>query len=264
MTIAGATSKRISLGDLDVAYLEAGEGEPLILLHGGLATAEASWGHAMPRLARGWRVLAPDSRGQGGTSNPADHLGYDQMADDVAAFIAALGIEKPVIAGYSDGAQIGIEFGLRHPGMARAMVLGGVITRPTTAYVEGLKSWGYPAAGEVDYRQLEETFGDFLGFIKTAHGRGDPDYWQRLMPQISRLWHTVPAYADAQLASIGVPTLVLSGDRDHLAGLDEPRRLLDTLPDAELAVVPGAGHDAIDRPIFWDLVEEFLARRVRG
>lgn len=263
MTIEGATAKTITLGDLEVAYFEAGAGEPLILLHGGLATAAASWGQATPRLSRRWRVLAPDSRGHGGTSNPAGHLGYDQMADDLAAFIVALAIEKPVIVGYSDGAQTGIEFGLRHPGLALAIVLGGVVTRPTTAYVDGLKAWGYPAAGEVDYQRLEESFGAFLTFIKTAHGLGDPDYWRRMMPQISRLWHTLPAYTDAQLASIDAPTLVVTGDRDHLAGLDEARRLLDTLADSELAVIPGVGHEAVDRPIFWDLVEEFLSRRVK-
>ncbi len=262
MTIAGAAANRIAFGDLDVAYFEAGEGEPLILLHGGLANAAVSWGHAMPRLAKGWRVLAPDSRGQGGTNNPADHLVYDQMADDVAAFIEALGLGHPVIVGYSDGAQIGIEFGLRHPGVARAIVLGGVITRPTAAYLQGIRSWGFAAPGEVDYQTLEAAFGDFFTFIKTAHGRGEPDYWQRLLPQISRLWHTVPAYSDAQLATISTPTLVVTGDRDHLAGLPEATRLLETLPDSELAVVPGAGHDAVDRPVFWDLVEEFLARRL--
>jgi pimeloyl-ACP methyl ester carboxylesterase len=262
MSIAGATAKRIALGALEVAYFEAGSGDPLILLHGGLATAAVSWGHAMPRLARSWRVLAPDSRGQGGTNNPADHIGYDQMADDLAAFIAALGLKSPVIVGYSDGAQIGIEFGLRHPGIARAIVLGGVITRPTEVYIDGLKGWGYPAPGEVDYERLESAFGEFFTFIKTAHGRGDPDYWRTLMPQISRLWHTVPAYSDAQLASISAPTLIVTGDRDHLAGLGEATRLLQTLPNSELAVVPAAGHDAVDRPLYWDMVEEFLARRL--
>lgn len=260
-TIPGATARRTRVGELDVAWFEAGTGTPLVLLHGGLATAAASWATAMPRLAERWRVIAPDSRGHGGTGNPADHLGYDQMADDVAGHIAALGLDRPVIVGYSDGGQIAIEFGLRHPALARALVLGGVITRPTERYLEGLKSWGFRAPGEVDYAQLEQSFGSFLGFIKTAHGGGDPDYWKRFLPQIARLWHTVPAYTDEQLAAIGIPTLVITGDRDQLAGLDEAKRLLEVLSDAELAVIPGFGHEAVDRPLFWDAVEDFLDRR---
>ncbi|RYH00157.1 MAG: alpha/beta hydrolase [Alphaproteobacteria bacterium] len=207
-----------------------------------------------------YRVLAPDSRGHGGTRNPADRLDYDQMADDVAGLIAALGLDRPVLVGYSDGAQIGIEFGLRHPGKARAMVLGGVVTRPTEVYLEGLKAWGFTGPDEVDYDRLAAAFGDFFTFIKTAHGRGEADYWQRFLRQIARLWHTLPAYTDAQLAAIDPPTLVITGDRDELDGLGEAQRLIEILPHAELAVVPGAGHDAVTRPVFWDLVEDFLSR----
>ncbi len=260
--LPGATARRVQSGGLDIAYLEAGEGVPVALLHGGLATAEMSWGVSMPRLARRYRVLAPDSRGHGGTNNPEGRLGYDQMADDVATLIETLGLERPIVIGYSDGAQIGIEFGLRHPGKARALVLGGVVTGPTDVYIEGLVSWGFVAPGEVDHDRLAAAFGDFLTVIKTAHGRGDGTYWRRFLQHISQLWHSVPAYGDAQLASISLPVLVITGDRDHLAGLTEAQRLLAKLPDAELAVIPGAAHDAVERPVFWDLVEDFLARRI--
>ena len=123
-------SQTVDVDGMTVHYLEQGDGAPLILLHGGLATAGMSWTHAMPMLAGRYRVVAPDSRGHGGTDNPADHLGYDQMADDVARLIEAWGLERPVVVGYSDGAQVALEFGLRHPGVARALVLGGVVSEP--------------------------------------------------------------------------------------------------------------------------------------
>jgi pimeloyl-ACP methyl ester carboxylesterase len=258
--IVGTTANRMKIGDLDVAYLEAGEGIPIILLHGGLATANMSWPDSMPRLAQSYRVLAPDSRGHGGTNNPADHLGYDQMADDVAGFIDALDLDRPFIAGYSDGAQIALEFGLRHPGKARALVLGGVVSEPTAVYLDGLRKWGFVAPGEVDYERLAMEFGPFFDAIKTAHGRGDQDYWRTFLPQIATLWITVPAYTEAQLARIAEPTLVIMGDRDEMAGLGQAERLYANIPDAELAIVPAASHEAGMKPVFWSLVEDFLAR----
>src|SRR6218665_600782 len=223
--IAGATARRIGVGDLDMAYLEAGTGDPLVLLHGGLATAEMSWPESMPRLARSWRVVAPDSRGHGGTDNPSGRLGYDQMADDVAAFIDALGLEKPVIIGYSDGAQIGIELGLRHPGKARALVLGGVVSEPTPTYLDGLRDWGFLAPGEVDFDKLAAGWGPFFDTIKRSHGRGDPDYWQGYLRQIPTPSYSLPAYTAAQLGGIAEPALVIQGDRDDMAGAAPARRL---------------------------------------
>jgi pimeloyl-ACP methyl ester carboxylesterase len=259
-SIAGATTRQIKVGDLDIAYLEAGEGTPLLLLHGGLATAKMSWGDAQPRLSSRYRVLAPDSRGHGGTSNPSDRLSYDQMADDVAGFIDALGIEKPILVGYSDGGQVALEFGLRYPGKARALVLGGTVSQPGADYRTELTRWGFLAPDSVDYDRLADVFGPFLDTIKVAHGGGVADYWRRFLPQMATLWHTMPAYAAEDLARITDPALVIMGDGDALVGLDEARRLTSAIAGAELAVVPGASHDAVNRPVFWDLVEDFLAR----
>lgn len=77
----------------------------------------------MPVLATRYRVIAPDSRGHGRTDNPAGRLAYDLMAEDVAGLIDALDLDRPLVAGYSDGAQIALELALRHPDRSRAVVL---------------------------------------------------------------------------------------------------------------------------------------------
>ena len=112
----------------------------------------------------------------------------------------------------------------------------------------------------MDYIRLAEEFGPFFDTIKSAHGGGDPNYWRRFLPQMATLWHTMPAYRAEDLARIADPALVIMGDRDALVGLDEARRLTKSIAGAELAIVPGAGHDAVNRPVFWDLVEDFLGR----
>lgn len=257
----GVQGRYVDADGLTIYYTDQGEGPPLVLLHGGLATGEIMWKKSVvEELARTYRVLVPDSRAHGRTNNPAGTLSYAQMADDVAAFCAALGLARPLILGYSDGAQVALELGLRHPDLASAMVIGGVVTRPTDAYLEVLRGMGLPRAGEFDMARVERALGSFFPTVKTIHqhGAGD-DYWR----QISELWYDVPAYTDEQLSGIGAPSLVICGDRDH-ASLDESLRLYRLLPRGELAVVPNSAHGAGERPVFWDLARDFLARHAPG
>ena len=253
----------VEANGLRIYYRETGEGPPLILVHGGLATGEVMWSPAVVAdLARGRRVLIPDSRGHGRTDNPDGRMRYDQMADDVAAFSAALGLERPTIVGYSDGAQVALEIGLRHPELAAAMVIGGVVTRPVEGYLQALREMGFPEAGAVDLPRVEQSMGGFYETLRTSHehARSDADF-RRYLAEISALWYSVPDYADAQLARIDVPSLVIVGDRDGVS-VDESLRLYRLLPRGELAMVPNAEHGAGGRPVFWALVADFLARHV--
>lgn len=261
MMTEAANAASIRVGELDIFYHEAGTGDPLVLLHGGIVTAEMMFAKRMQELAADYHVFAPDLRAHGRTGNPGGTLSYPQMAEDVAGFIDALEIEGPHIAGYSDGGQIALEFGLRHPGKARTLVLGGTNSGPSAAYLEMLHSMGFTAPGKVDHEQLERSFGDFFTIVKSAHGLAHgPDYWKTLLQQISRLWLTLPNYRDAKLQGITVPTLVIRGDRDGADGLDQARRLYAAIPEAELAIVPNAPHGAVERDLFWDIVRDFHRR----
>ena len=84
--------------------------------------------------------------------------------------------------------------------------------------------------------------------------------WVQFLQQISRPWLTVPRYGESQLASITEPTLVIAGDRDEMAGLDQALRLYRNIPRAELAIIPGADHGAADQPLFWDTTRTFIER----
>jgi len=94
-----------------------------VLSHGGLGSSVV-WEPLIPALADGFRVILPDSRGHGRSTNPGGHLSYPQLADDLAALIAALGLVRPVVGGWSDGGQAALELGARHPGVAEALIVG--------------------------------------------------------------------------------------------------------------------------------------------
>lgn len=263
MTAAAITEHSVEANGLRIYYRETGDGPPLVLVHGGLATGEVMWSaRVVADLAERYRVLIPDSRGHGRTDNPAASMRYDGMADDVAAFSAALGLERPAIVGYSDGAQVALEIGLRHPALPSAMVIGGVVTRPVEGYLQALREMGFPASGEADFPQVEQAMGGFYATLRTSHqhAQGDDDF-RAYLREISALWYSVPDYTDAQLAGIDVPSLVIVGDRDGVS-VDESIRLYRLLPRGELAVVPNADHGAGEKKVFWDAVTDFLARHV--
>ena len=188
------------------------------------------------------------------------------MADDVARLVEVLGLDRPVVVGYSDGAQIALELGLRHPGTALALVLGGTVSEPHEMYLQGLHSWGFSAPGEVDAALVRDAFGaEFFTETRAAHTNiTDDEAWVEFLGQISRLWLTVPRYEEAQLATIAEPTLVITGDRDEMAGADQALRLYRSIPGAELAVLPGADHGAAGHPLFWQVTLDFIERHAGG
>ena len=101
--------------------VEAGRGAPVILLHGGLANHLACRAHAAP-LVGSHRVITPDLRGSG-RSHYAGELGWDQLADDIAAIVRQLGASRVAIGGVSFGSGVATAFALRHPSMVDRLML---------------------------------------------------------------------------------------------------------------------------------------------
>src|ERR1700755_2632640 len=117
-------------GSVEIAYLDQGEGDPIVLVHGFASNKEANW------VQPGWfstltrdnrRVIALDNRGHGQSTKLYDDADYhtDLMAGDVAALIAHLGLERADVMGYSLGARIAAVLAARHPERVRALILGG-------------------------------------------------------------------------------------------------------------------------------------------
>src|SRR5215203_3599175 len=204
----------IEANGLLIYYEVHGEGEPLLLVHGGTATSQA-WASHLPTFAEHFRVFTPDSRGHGKTDNPTSELGYRVMADDVAALVDALGLQRPLVLGYSDGGQIALELGMRYPGLARALVLGGTQFRFSEAYLEDVRALlGVTDGKEVDTGKLEREQPDFVAYLREAHGHVyGPEYWKTYVKKIAALWLTPLGYASEDLAAITDTALLLVGDR---------------------------------------------------
>lgn len=244
----------VKANGLTMYYQEIGTGEPLILLHGGTATSDSWQGH-YPLFAEHFRVIMPDWRGHGKTDNPTGEFSYALIADDLAAFIQALGLSKPLICGYSDGGQIILDFGMRYPELAGALGIGGAGYKFADRYFETLKSYGFEAPGDV---RLDPEWAEGL---KKDHARADdPDYWQTLVNQISYMWWRPLEYTDADLQKITAPTQVLLGDRDSF-DVEQAVEMYRLIPNAELAIIPHADHGGAIGEIYGKIVLDFLLRQ---
>lgn len=263
MTTASENST-IEANGITIHYQVSGAGEALILLHGGTATLD-SWAELLPAFAQHFKVYALDSRGHGKTDNPAGTLSYRQMGDDVAAFIAAMHLERPTVMGYSDGGQIALELGVRHAGAARALVLGGTLYKMTPEYFEAIKAWGIDSPDAMDFEGFEQNASEWVEYLKGAHPRDDdPDYWKTLMQQIGRLWLTPIAYSAEDLGKVSVPTLVALGDRDETIDVEQAVEMYRMLAQGELAIFPNANHETTFNQLESRLVLDFLLKQRAG
>jgi len=258
----------VMVGDMTVSYGDTGTGQPIVLVHGG-GLSSRMWGGFVEAAAPTHRLLTPDTRTHGATDNPAGSFSYDLAADDLAGFIAALGLEKPVVMGYSDGGIIVQRFLIAHTGVARAAVIGGASNRVAADdhYMAGMMAfYGYDQRGELPdavLDALEVNAPDFAGRLKALHG-GDaaPDRWRALHKLAWPVWTTEMVIPAEELATIDVPVLVILGQNDDFFHPEDALALAETLPKGEIALIPGASHSAFrERPeIFAALVLDFLAR----
>jgi pimeloyl-ACP methyl ester carboxylesterase len=250
----------VQANGLNVYYEEYGNGQPLILLHGGTDTSQM-WQPFLSSFVPHFRVIAPHSRAHGRTNNPDGELSYHLMADDVVAFIQALNLIQPLVFGYSDGGQIALEIGMRYPGLTAALVVGAAWYEFSETYVNSLKASGFEGPDVVDFEKLQRVAPEWVGLLKTEHAHtDDSDYWQTLLKQISGMWWTPLNYTAEDFYKITAPTLILVGDRDGLIELNQAIDMYHLIPNAELVVLPNTTHFSALNELSINIVLDFLRR----
>jgi pimeloyl-ACP methyl ester carboxylesterase len=276
---AVARSQYVSANGIDIHYLDQGEGEPLVLLHGGMVSTNPLWtgvpiayaGH-MDTLAEHFRVIAPDTRGCGKTRHSAGPISFDLLADDVAAVIDALGLERPLIAGFSEGAITATILAIRHPDAVRAIVNDAgfdAFDPENTGLIAVMRQilGGSPDATEPDpdaaargFEASEQTRAMFELLKRDQDSGQGEGHWRTYLRLAWDRCTQTPGYTYTDLARIAVPTLILTGDRDDFCTVEQAVTAYRQLPDGELAILPGHGHYI--PPAAVETTVEFLARRL--
>lgn len=262
--MSGPHSRVLEIHGADLHVDEHGRGASLVLVHGGLGSA-AEWAPMIPLLADRFHVITLDNRGHGRSTNPRGVLSYPTLADDLAALIAAFGLERPVVGGWSDGGQIVLELAVRHPEAAGALVVGGAYPDfvSTGLHETHRALLGADAAGNPDLAHLAAELSDAAEEIRALH-LGGQRHWAELIRQTAGMWLEYPGLTAHDVAAITHPTLVLAADRDEIIPLDLAVALYRALPNAEFAVGPRADHAApltAERaPVFAALIGDFAQR----
>jgi pimeloyl-ACP methyl ester carboxylesterase len=212
---------------IKIWYAEFGRGEPVILLHGGLANANY-WGNQVPALARSYHVIVMDSRGHGRSSRDERPFGYELMASDVIALMGFLKIDRAAIAGWSDGAILGLDIAMHHPDRITKLFAFAANSDPS-----GLKDTA-----------KSPVFNEFIARAETEYERLSPmrDQFQDFFGQITRMWATEPNFTAEELRTIAVPVLIADGDHDEAINRGNTEFMAKEIPDARLLIEPGVSH----------------------
>jgi pimeloyl-ACP methyl ester carboxylesterase len=256
----------VTVNGIEMYFVDHGEGDPLVMLHGGTGTALSNWTPYIPTFSQKFRVIAPDLRGHGKTNNPQGEWRYDLMADDIAALITDLDLKNPSICGWSDGGEIALELAMRYPGLASAYIVGAVMIKYSDSYLQSIKGWGFEGPGEVNFDQIQSATPEYVEMIQEAHSPQGSEYWKELLTGISTMWFTPFNYTDEDFRKISATMLIMIGDRDQFIPVEHAVEMYRLIPNAELAVVPNGDH-ALPRTkvdLFADTVMEFLSRNSAG
>ena len=232
---------------IKIWYATFGKGEPVILLHGGLANSNY-WGHQVPVLAERYRVIVMDSRGHGRSTRDERPYGYELMASDVIGLMDFLKIPKAAVVGWSDGAILGLEIALRH--RARLSKLYAFAANSDPSGVKDVDKspvfTAFIARAEKEYEALSATPGQYKPFLE----------------QISRMWATQPHYTAADLNGITTPTWIVDADHDEAIKRENTEFMAAQIPGAGLLIQPEVSHFSFlqDPAQFTWSVMHFLAR----
>lgn len=247
---------------LNMYYEEFGSGEPLVLLHGGMAIGRI-FEPQIPAFSQQFHIFAPDLRGHGRTDSPSSELSYRLMADDLASFITTLKLDRPLVCGWSDGGQIALELGMHYPELMSGMVVGAAWYRFSEQYQGMLKAIGIESPGVVNFEKVKQTLPPLVEMWRSWHSPiHGPAHWETLATHISSLWWTPLGYTADDFRKIKTPTLILVGDRDQVVPLEEAVEMHRFIQGSELAIVPNADHSLPrSRPeLFTATVLDFLLR----
>ncbi len=243
----------VVVNGITLAYQVVGEGEPLVLLHGFGGTGGA-WSFVLEDFSAHYRLIVPDLRGHGRSTNPSGRFTHRQSALDIFALLDRLGVDTFSAIGRSTGGMTLLHMATSQPERVEAMVLSGA----TSYFPEQAREIMRASAPESLSVEALEARGQ-------AHSRGS----EQARELASQFFAFKDNYDDMNftapyLSTITASTLIVHGDRDQFFPVSIPVEEYEAIPDSYLWIVPNGGHGAAleserGRTMFSELVLDFLA-----
>jgi len=257
---AQAVGNRVKVNGMQMYYEVSGAGDPLIVLHGAYMNIP-SMGAIIPKLAKTHKVYALELQGHGRTTDIDRPITYQNLADDVAAFMDAVGLPKADVFGYSMGSAAALQLAIRHPEKVNKLVAASV------AYdAKGFQ----PAFTAMIPTMTPEMFANTPLPAEYKKLAPNPNGFPELARKLIQL-EKEPMAWEADVRKLKLPVLVIAGDADvatlehtvslfRLLGGGEAGDMGKPLPASRLAVMPATSHTSvITQPnLLMAFIEPFL------
>jgi len=214
------------------------DGVPLVLLHGGGSTIDVTFSKVLPVFARTRKVIALEEQGHGRTTDRDAPFTFESSADDVAALLQFLKVDKADLFGFSNGASVALQVAIRHPEMVRKLVLASAMTRR-----DGVQPQVWEFMKQAEFSNMPQP-------LKDAFLRVNPDAKAlRVMhdkdAERMRTFQDVP---EDQVRAIASPTLIILGDRD-IVRLEHAFEIKQMISGSRLLVLPGGHGDYLGEAV---------------
>ena len=244
--------KTLSVNGIELAYDVRGDGPPLLLLHGFFGSS-GDWVHLfdLDELAKSWRLIMPDARGHGRSTNPSGLFTHRQAADDVRALLDHLELDRVKTIGLSFGGNTLLHLATAPATRAR---LEAMVTIGAPSYFPRRRARSCPPSPS--RAALRTTGARCARAIRRGTTRSARSGGPRRAFSIDT---EDQAFTPPQLATIEARTLIVIGDRDPLYPLEIFVEQYRAIPRAALHVIPNGGHDAVFRAARPDFVRATLA-----
>lgn len=225
--------------DIQLHFIEQGQGQPLILLHGN-GEDSTYFEHQIPYFSKDYRVIAIDTRGHGQSPRGEKPFTIKQFAEDLHDFMDEKAIEKAIILGFSDGGNIALTFALKYPDRVEKMIVDGANLFPSG--VKPLYQWPI----EMGYR-IAKMFSKKSD--KALHNA-----------EMLSLMVNEPHFEPTELSHLMMPVLVVAGNKDMIKE-SHTRLIYKNLPNAQLSIIEG-DHFVANKnaDAFNKVVDEFLRK----
>lgn len=242
----------ITVNGVKLFYKEAGEGKPMLFLHGSLATCDRHFGKQMDEFAKKNRVIALHLRAHGKSSFPDTPFSMDLFTEDVYQFLEELKVDSAVVVGFSLGGCIALNLASKHPEKVGKLVTIGAFANYDAlkeAAIKNIRGWG-----DNEMQFIKSNFGEEYNLDKI------PVYLQKLKDVF--LVEKEPKIKEADLRKIKCPTLLVFGDLDFFSTIDHQVYLRHTILKSSLCILPKTHHmvQGERAEIFNSLLWEFIGK----
>ncbi|MDQ2933395.1 MAG: alpha/beta hydrolase [Chloroflexota bacterium] len=271
-TYTKASGEYADVNGINLYYETHGAGRPMILLHGGLGSGEM-FGPILPTVAENHQVIAPDLQGHGRTADIDRPLDLALMADDIAALIDHLGLEKPDLVGYSLGGGVAMHTAFKYPDKIGRLVAVSANIRRDAIPAEMLAQQGQVSAAAVEF--MKDT--PMYQLYQRVAPR--PEDFGRLLDKIGQAMAKDFDYSE-EVGALKVPTLIVAADADMAppshyveifklldGGLRDGGWMGEGRPKGghALAILPGLTHyNLAGSPLLAAVVLDFLEGQQRN